>query len=445
VSRVRIYTNIIIHLPKDETDTCYWILIIVDFLLITLLILYLGEAIAEQFLLQLNLGYLAKHGAEVPPGFEEQVDAPTLQKMRDYTIEHGRIGRLDDFMSLGITVLFLFGGLLNWFNNSIAAQNWSPVISGVVFFLVLIYAETFIKIPFSLYNTFVLEKRFGFSNQTMGNWVQDLVKSLLLNTLLMGFLFFMILWLVTSLPDFWWLAGWLFVLLFSLFLFYISPYIIEPLFNKFSPIDNKSLELRIKEIMSRIGLTVNRVFTMDASKRSSHSNAYFTGIGHVKRIVLFDTLLANHEDDEIIAILAHEAGHWKKKHILKMLAVSQIFAFIGFYVAYRLTTGNFLAELFRLDIPNMHSKLLLVAFIGSLVLFPFKPFWVYLSRRHEIEADNFALDLIKSPSPLAEALIKLGKDNLANLHPHPWYAAMYYSHPPLVQRVGRILSSRKSG
>jgi len=261
----------------------------------------------------------------------------------------------------------------------------------------------------------------------------------------MGFLFFMILWLVMALPDFWWLAGWLFVLLFSLFLFYISPYIIEPLFNKFSPIANKNLELHIKEIMSRVGLTVNRVFIMDASKRSSHSNAYFTGIGHVKRIVLFDTLLANHKDDEIIAILAHEAGHWKKKHILKMLAVSQIFAFIGFYVAYRLTTGDFLTELFRLDIPNMHTKLLLVTFIGSLVLFPLKPLFVFLSRRHEIEADNFALDMIKSPRPLAEALIKLGKDNLANLHPHPWYATMYYSHPPLVQRVERILSSKKAG
>lgn len=415
-----------------------------DFLLVALLILYLGEAAAEQFLLQLNLGHLAKYGAEVPPGFEEYVDGATLRKMRDYTIAHGRLGRLEAFITLGIAILFLFGGLLNWFNNSIASLNWPPVLSGVIFFLVLIYAETGLKIPFSLYNTFVLEKRFGFSNQTIGIWLQDLVKSLLLNTLLLGILFYMILWLVMALPDLWWLAGWLFVLLFSLFLFYISPYIIEPLFNKFSPITNETLELRIKEIMSRIGLKINRVFTMDASKRSSHSNAYFTGIGHVKRIVLFDTLLTNHEDDEIIAILAHEAGHWKKKHILKMLVVSQALALLGFYAAYKLTAGNYLSQLFRLEIPNMYTKLLLVVFIGSLVLFPLKPLLVYLSRRHEIEADNFALSLIPSPRPLAEALIKLGKDNLANLHPHPWYAAMYYSHPPLVQRVQQILSRRSS-
>jgi STE24 endopeptidase len=243
-----------------------------------------------------------------------------------------------------------------------------------------------------------------------------------------------------ALPDIWWLAGWVFVLLFSIFLLYVSPYVIEPLFNRFSPIEDDVLEVRIKETMSRIGLKINRVFTMDASKRSSHSNAYFSGIGHVKRIVLFDTLLANHTADEIITILAHEAGHWKKKHVLKMLAVSQVVALGAFYAAYRLTAADFLAGLFGLDVPSMHAKLLLVAFIGSLVLFPLKPLMAYFSRRHEIEADNFAVQLTQMPVAMANGLIKLGKDNLANLHPHPWYAAVYYSHPPLVQRVKRILS-----
>lgn len=415
-----------------------------EYLLVTLLIFYLIIEAAEQIFLQLNLKHLAQHGGEVPSGFEEYVDAATLRKMSDYTMAHGRVGRIEAFVSIGITLLFVFGGLLNWLNNQIAAQNWPPVIAGVMFFGVLIYAETLIKIPFSLYNTFSLEKRFGFSNQTIGLWIKDLLKSLLINTLLLGFMFYMILWLILALPHIWWLAGWVFVLLFSIFLLYVSPYVIEPLFNKFSPIENNTLEERIKEVMSRIGLKINRVFTMDASKRSSHSNAYFTGIGHVKRIVLFDTLLANHEDDEIIAILAHEAGHWKKKHILKMLVISQILALLAFYAAYRLTAGDALAELFRLDIPSMHSKLLLVAFIGSLVLFPIKPFMAYISRRHEVEADNFAVELTRSPGPLAKALIKLGKDNLANLHPHPWFAAIHYSHPPLVQRVMDILSGRSN-
>ena len=308
--------------------------------------------------------------------------------------------------------------------------------------MVIIYGETLISMPFSLYNTFSIEKRFEFTNQTLGLWLKDFIKSLILNTLLLGFLLYVLLWFIRVLPDFWWLAGWVFMLLFSIFLLYISPYVIEPLFNKFKPMEDISLEGKIKETLARVGLKINRVFSMDASKRSSHSNAYFTGIGHVKRIVLFDTLLANHGDDEIIAILAHEAGHWKKKHILKMLVLSQIIGLVGFYLAHKLIAGDILAEVFMLDIPTIHAKLLLAIFIGTLALFPIKPLMAYISRLHEIEADNFALQLTEAPGPMANALIKLGKDNLANLHPHPLYAAVYYSHPPMAQRVKRILSEQ---
>ena len=413
-----------------------------EHLLLVLLILYLAVEAAEQFLATINLKHLSKHGAEVPKGFEKHVDSSTLMKTRDYTVEHGRVDRIAAVISMGVTILFLFGGLLNWLNSFIAEQGWPPVASGVIFYMILIYGETFIAIPFSLYNTFSIEKRFGFANQTPALWVMDFVKSLILNTLLLGFLLYVVLWLIRALPDLWWLAGWVFVLFFSIFLMYISPYVIEPLFNKFKPMEDSSLEGRIKETMARTGLKINRVFSMDASKRSSHSNAYFTGIGHVKRIVLFDTLLANHVDDEIIAILAHEAGHWKKKHILKMLVLSQIIGLIGFYLAHKLTAGDFLAEIFKLDIPTIHAKLLLVVFIGTLALFPLKPLMAYISRRHEVEADNFALQLTGIPGPMVNALIKLGKDNLANLHPHPLYAAVYYSHPPLVQRVKRILSEK---
>jgi len=417
----------------------------VEQLLLAVLILYLVFEATEQFLLILNVNHLSRHGAEVPAGFEKHVDAATLKNMRDYSVEHARVDRVAALTSVAITLVFLFGGVLNWLNNRIAALGWPPVLSGVLFYLIVIYADTLVKIPFSLYNTFSLEKRFGFSNQTVTLWLQDLLKSLLLNTLLLGFLLFGLLWLIMALPYLWWLAGWSFFLLFSIFLLYISPYVIEPLFNKFSPIEDFSLEERIRETMSRAGLTINRVFSMDASRRSSHSNAYFSGIGHVKRIILFDTLLANHSPEEIIAILAHEAGHWKKKHVLKMLVFSQAFALAGFFIAYKLTAGDLLAELFKLDVPSMHAKLLLVVFLGTLALFPLKPLITYISRFHEREADNFALDLTGKPHALGDALIKLGKDNLANLHPHPWYAAVYYSHPPLVQRVQRILGQDVAG
>ncbi len=413
-----------------------------EYLLLAVLILYLTIEVAEQFLAIINLKHLAKHGAEVPPGFEEHVDSSTLMRIRDYTVEHGRVDRIAAVVSMAITILFLFGGLLNRLNSFIGEQGWAPVTSGVIFFMVIIYGETLISMPFSLYNTFSIEKRFEFTNQTLGLWLKDFIKSLILNTLLLGFLLYVLLWFIRVLPDFWWLAGWVFMLLFSIFLLYISPYVIEPLFNKFKPMEDISLEGKIKETLARVGLKINRVFSMDASKRSSHSNAYFTGIGHVKRIVLFDTLLANHGDDEIIAILAHEAGHWKKKHILKMLVLSQTIGLIGFYLAHKLTAGDLLAEVFMLDIPTTHAKLLLAIFIGTLALFPIKPLMAYISRLHEIEADNFALQLTEAPGPMANALIKLGKDNLANLHPHPLYAAVYYSHPPMAQRVKRILSEQ---
>jgi STE24 endopeptidase len=414
----------------------------VEYLLLAVLILYITIEAAEQFLAIINLKHLAKHGAEVPPGFEKHIDSSTLTRIRDYTVEHGRVDRIAAVVSMGVTILFLFGGLLNRLNSFIGEQGWAPVTSGVIFFMVLIYGETLISMPFSLYNTFSIEKRFEFTNQTLGLWLKDFIKSLILNTLLLGFLLYVLLWFIRVLPDFWWLAGWVFMLLFSIFLLYISPYVIEPLFNKFKPMEDISLEGKIKETLARVGLKINRVFSMDASKRSSHSNAYFTGIGHVKRIVLFDTLLANHGDDEIIAILAHEAGHWKKKHILKMLVLSQIIGLIGFYLAHKLTAGDLLAEVFMLDIPTTHAKLLLAIFIGTLALFPIKPLMAYISRLHEIEADNFALQLTEAPGPMANALIKLGKDNLANLHPHPLYAAVYYSHPPMAQRVKRILSEQ---
>ena len=217
---------------------------------------------------------------------------------------------------------------------------------------------------------------------------------------------------------------------------------IEPLFNKFTPIEDEQLEHRIKEIMAKAGLSISRVFTMDASRRSKHSNAYFTGIGHVKRIVLFDTLLNNHQPDEILAILAHEAGHWKKKHLLKMLLLSQAITLAGLYLAYQLTTGDQLADVFQLDTPTMPAKLLLVAFIGGLLLFPIKPLLAFLSRVHERQADRYAVQLTQDTQPMAESLIRLSRDNLANLHPHPWYAAVNYSHPPVVSRVAEIKALR---
>ncbi len=190
--------------------------------------------------------------------------------------------------------------------------------------------------------------------------------------------------------------------------------------------------------MERAGLRVSRVFQVDASRRSRHSNAYFTGIGRVKRIVLFDTLIAQMTHDEILAVLAHEAGHWKKRHVLKRLAMSEAVAFIGLFIAFFLTGWGGLPRMIGLEEASFSARMVVIGFLGSLVLFPLTPLFSYLSRRDEREADRFASEVGGHPSAMASALVKLSRENLSNLHPHPWYASFYYSHPPVVERIREL-------
>lgn len=403
-----------------------------------ILLAYLLIKGVENSVAAVNLRHLAVYGDFVPRCFDGLLDRPTLKKMRDYTVAHGWVDFAGAGVDILITLFFVFGGLLNFYNNWIMAQNWSPLVSGVLFYLILTWCTLFIHIPFSLYNTFHVEEKFGFNTRTVRLWCMDLLKELVLSSILLGLLLSGVFWLISSFPGYWWLIVWGFLLFFKLFILYISPYVIEPLFNKFTPIADEGLEKQIKELMEKAGLTVSRVFSMDSSRRSRHGNAYFSGIGRTKRIVLFDTLLENSRQDEILAILAHEAGHWKKKHIIKRLIVMEFFSFVGIYAAFWLVSGDLLMNLFGLEQATLWSKLLLAAFLGSLVAFPFKPFSTYLSRRHEWEADAFAVELSGNPRALARALARLGKDNLANLHPHPWYVALHYSHPPLTQRIEKL-------
>jgi STE24 endopeptidase len=204
------------------------------------------------------------------------------------------------------------------------------------------------------------------------------------------------------------------------------------------PIDDAGLEEDLKNMMEKAGIEVGRVFKMDASKRSRHTNAYFTGIGKVKRIILYDTLIEKFDRDEILSVLAHEAGHWKKKHVLKMIIGMEIVSFVGIYISFRILRTDFLASLFEIQQSTFFAKLVLLGFIGGIASFPFTPLGAYISRRFERQADRFACGLSENKEAMATALIKLSKDNLSNLHPHPLYAAFYYSHPPVVDRIREL-------
>jgi len=383
----------------------------------------------------LNLRYMKKHGLTIPPEFTGEIDKDLLKKTQDYVAEKTRFSFISSLFGNLVMLLFIFGGLLNLYNSWVASFNWPFIVSGILFFLLLSYASTLLSIPFDLYTTFKIENKYGFNTSTPRLWLTDFIKSIVISTIIISIIVSAGLWLVQASPQFWWIWVWGFFLVFSLFVMYIAPYVIEPLFNKFTPIEAEGLEDRIKALMQRTKIRVSRVFKMDASKRSRHTNAYFSGIGRVKRIVLYDTLLNMMNHDEILAVLAHEAGHWKKRHILKQIILMEIFSFIGIYIAFQVMQTDLLTNLFQIGQDTFFVKVVLIAFIGSIVLFPLAPLSNFISRRFEREADKFACQLTDNSEHMAHALIKLSKDNLSNLYPHPLYAAFHYSHPPVVQRV----------
>jgi STE24 endopeptidase len=247
-------------------------------------------------------------------------------------------------------------------------------------------------------------------------------------------------WLIGWSPQHWWLWVWGFMAVFSLFMMFISPYIIEPLFNNYEPVTEKGLKEDIRVMLEKAGLKVGKVLQMDASRRSNHSNAYFTGIGKVKRIVLYDTLIRQMSHGEIVAVLAHEIGHWKKGHIWKRLLWAEILALGGAWLSFKLLAWPGLPGLlsFPADI-SLPARMVVLGFAASLVLFPVGPFSAWRSRCQEREADRFASDLTGRPQDLASALVKMSAENLSNLFPHPLYAGFHYSHPPVVERVRMLL------
>jgi STE24 endopeptidase len=411
--------------------------------LIIILIAYLFVLLFGYWLEYLNLSHLKRYGSHIPPEFEGQIDKALLGRIRAYTVEKTRFGIFTSIINNILVLLFLFAGPMNLYNSWIVSLNLPFILSGLIFFLILFYILTTLTIPFSLYNSFRIEKRYGFSTVTLRLWVTDLIKSVSISTVLMALLISMGLWLIQWSPNLWWLWIWSFFLVFGIFIMYVSPYVIEPLFYKFTPIENEMLEDGIRNIMQKAGIRVSRVFKMNASKRTKHTNAYFTGIGRVKRIVLFDTLIEKMENVEILSVLAHEAGHWKKRHLLKRLIITEGIALIAIFISFRVLQSDFLINLFNVEEGTFFTKVLILGFLGSIVGFPLTPLLNYLSRRHENDADRFSYELTGDGAGMISALVKLSKDNLANLHPHPLYAAFNYSHPPIVERIGRIKEMAK--
>jgi STE24 endopeptidase len=404
------------------------------------IVLFAAAALTRYGLARMNIAYLREHGHIVPEAFREEIDGATLARMRDYTVESSRFQSLESLADDAILLAVLAGGVLPWLCGAIESWNFHAVWSGTLFFGILYAASALLDIPFSLYSTFVIEKKYGFSTITPQLWLIDLVKSMAVSVILMALLFIPFFALVHWLPRSWWFAAWVFFALFQMLMIWLYPLVIAPLFNKFVPVKDEALRDRILAMAEKAGLRAEGIFEVDAGRRSRHSNAYFTGLGRSKRIVLFDTLIATHSHDEIVAVLAHEIGHWKLRHVLKQLVLMEVVALAGFYLVYRLIGWPLLYETFGFTGPLPYAGLLLAAIVLKPAAFFFMPIGAAISRKYEKDADRYVLGLVGSTRFLAQALKRLAKENLANLHPHPTYVAFYYSHPPLAQRVERLLA-----
>lgn len=400
--------------------------------------LFAAVTVSRLLLSWINLRHLQREGHRVPGELAAHVDAERLRKISDYTTERARFGLLHSVLSNAITAVFAFGGGLGFYDSWVEGLTPSFVVSGVVFVLGLQLVSGLLQVPFQLYGDFRIEQRHGFNRQTPGLWWSDWLKSTALSLVLTGALTAGALALVQATPNTWWI--WVTALIsgVSLLLTFISPYVIEPLFNKMEPLEVEGLSDGIRSMTEKAGVHIGRVLKVDASRRSSHSNAYFTGLGRVKRVVLFDTLLTQMSHSQILAVLAHELGHWKKHHVLFRMLTMQVLLVAGAYVAFRLVPGSVLPSLVGLESASFAARIVVLMLVASVALFPLTPVFSAWSRHDEREADRFAVDLHGHAQDLADALAKLGTENLSNLHPHPLYAAFYYSHPPLVERIGTL-------
>ena len=392
--------------------------------------------IAIRFALDwINIQHRQKARQPLPQAFVGQIDQERLDHSDAYALAGDRVSFIEDIVGVFLTLVFLFGGLLPWYDRWIADFSDNFIVSGLLFFGLLALFQMVVGLPFSLYKNFILEERFGFNRMSFKLWCVDLLKSLLIGLVLFVLLAGGALWLVQLAPQSWWLWVWGFWAAVSLFLIYLSPYLIEPLFFKFTPLAKPELESDVCDLLEKAGAHAGKVLQVDASRRSGHSNAYFTGIGKVKRVVLFDTLMEQLDNKELLAVLAHELGHWRCGHLRQRLIKSQVLALFSCWLAFILLKSQLLPGWFGLEQLSFAGQVLVLGWIGSLLGFFWTPLSSWWSRRHERQADQFAINMVGSGQELASGLVKLARENLSNLFPHPLYAKVYYSHPPLVERV----------
>ena len=399
------------------------------------LCIYVFQSLFDLWLEKLNRDHLTRWGDRVPDSFRSVLDAEKLGKMRAYAIENSNFDSFQTLVSDGLLIALIVFGFFPGIERLI--EEWGlPLIPGGLFFMLVAGSVSFfISLPFDYMHTFGIEQRFGFNQSTLAIWVSDHIKAAIVNLLLVSILVSALLWTIETFPDWWWLAAFVVISGIQLLLSVLYPIMIAPLFNKFEPLKDQELAQKVRELTRENGIRVKKILQMDAGKRSRHTNAYFTGFGRAKRVVLFDTLLKSHSQDEILAVLAHEIGHYKGLHIWKQLGLFEAAMFVGLYVTHCLLDQPQLYSGFGFETMKPYVGLFFLGIFWQKAGFFLSPLYMALSRRFERAADLFAVKLLKSGKPMAAALKRLGVDNLSNLTPHPMCVRFHYSHPPLVERV----------
>ena len=410
---------------------------------VVVLLLVIARWGVQLWLEQLNQRHVLAHAGAVPEAFKGVMDEATYAKSVRYTLAKGRLDQIAGTWGSVVLVAVLFSGLLPWgfhgFDQRLGSSAWAMA----AFLLVTSVALSLPSLPLEWYDQFRLEERFGFNTTTQKLWWMDRLKGLLLGIVLGYPLLALMLKLVEWMGPWWWLWGWGAMLGFQLLMMVLGPVLILPLFNKFTPLPEGSLRERLLKLAERTRFRARSIQVMDGSKRSRHSNAFFTGFGGFRKIVLFDTLIQQLAELELEAVLAHEIGHFKKKHIPKTLLVSALGSLAGFWLVSLLATQEWFYRSFGFEPGSIVPALLLFGLVSGVITFWFSPVAHWWSRRNEYQADAFAAAVMSEPRSLVGALRKLNEKNLSNLTPHPLYSGFYYSHPTLLERERALASEQR--
>jgi len=393
-----------------------------------------------QFWLEvLNAREVRAHRGELPASFAGVMDEPTYQKSVEYTLAKSRFSRVQlawDVLVLGVV---LFSGLLPALYRVMVPVGGASVFGEAAYLFAVGVLLALPSMPLEWIEQFRLEERFGFNTTTQRTWWMDRIKGMLLSLVLGYPLLLLILKLVEWMGDRWWLWAWALVLGFQLVMVVLAPILIMPIFNKFSPLPEGPLRDRLLGLGKRTGFKAAAIQVMDGSKRSKHSNAFFTGFGRFRKIVLFDTLISQLSEVELEAVLAHEIGHYKRRHIPKMLLLSAAGLLLAFFIIAKLAEQPWFYRAFGFEPGSIVPALLLFSLLSGVVTFWFSPLFNLLSRRFEYQADSYAARTMNETDSLIGALRKLNEKNLSNLTPHPLYSGFYYSHPTLLERERALL------